>query len=131
MPLHSRHLMPDGLNYTLAAIRRHHLVVTAELEEQAFYKAIVDVKRRRFYPRLKVYIADVYILTVSDVNEIMEAYPEVNSIVVISNWDHYTNIAKEEARINGIGVFTLAEFLEALNYRGKEFLDTGVARKTE
>ena len=63
-------------------------------------------------------------LTVSDVNEIMETYPEVNSIVVISTWDHYTNTAKEEARINGIGVFTLAEFLEALNYRGKEFLDT-------
>ena len=56
MPLHSRHLMPDGLNYTLTAIRRHHLVVTAKLEEQAVYKAIVDVKRRRFYPRLKVYI---------------------------------------------------------------------------
>lgn len=131
MSLHSRHLMPDGLNYTLTAIRRHHLVVTAELEEHAFHKAIIDVKRKRLYPRLKVYVADVYMLTVSDVNEIMETYPEVNAIVVISNWDHYTNIAKEEARINGIGVFTLTEFLEALNYRGKEFLDTGVARKTE
>lgn len=131
MSLQSRHLMPDGLNYALTAIQRHHLVVTAELEEQEFYKAIVDVKRKGFYPRLKVYIADVYTLTVSDVSEIMATYPEVNCIVVISNWDHYTNIAKEEARINGIGVFTLTEFLEALNYRGKEFLDTGVAKKTE
>ncbi len=131
MPLQSRHLMPDGLNYAMTAIQRHHLVVSAELEETGFYKAIADIKRKRFYPKLKVYIADVYILTVSDVNEIMVSYPEVNCIVIISNWDHYTNRAKEEARINGIGVFTLTEFLEALNYRGEEFLDTGVAKKTE
>lgn len=131
MSLCSRHLMPDGLDYTVSAIRRHRLVSSAEIELSEFYRAIIDVKRKKFYSRLKVYVADVYVLTASDVSEIMMSYPEVNCIVVISNWDHYTDMAKEEAQNNQIGVFTLSEFLEALNYSGTKFLDIGIARKSE
>lgn len=70
-------------------------------------------------------------LTANDIYEIIDNYPDINGVVVISNWDHYTNQAKKEARINQIGVFTLEEFLEALNYRGERFLDCGIADKTE
>lgn len=131
MPLQSRHLMPDGLRYSINVIRRHPRVNSVTVRKRDFYHAIIDIDRKIPYSDLRIYVADVYILTVSDVCEIVDNYPDVNGVVVISNWDHYTNQAKKEARINQIGVFTLEEFLEALNYRGEEFLDCGIADKIE
>lgn len=131
MSLTSRHLMPDGIRFALSSIKRQKNVVSASLETEEFYRAIVNIKRRGFYPNLKVYIADVYVLTASDVIEVIDNYPSVNCIVVISNWDHYTNLAKEEGLKNSLGIFTIDEFLEALNYRGKEFLDIGTANRSE
>lgn len=130
MPLYSRHLLPTGLYYALEGICRHHSVLTVNIEEEGYYKAIADVERKPHYLRLKVYLADVYTLTVDDVYEIMLSYPEVNCIVVISNWDHYTDSAKEEARVNGIGVFTLIEFFEALNYYEEDFFDKYIKKGT-
>ena len=80
---------------------------------------------------MKTYIADVYVLTASDVNEIISKYSDIDCIVVISNWDHYTDLAKNNAKKYGVGVFTLNEFLVALNYDGRKFLDTGVANAVE
>lgn len=131
MALDSRHLMPDGLNFAINVINQNRNVVSAEIEEQRHYRAIVNIDRGPFYPPLKAYIADVYLLTASDVNEINRNFPDVNCIVVISNWDHYTDKAKNVARALGIGVFTIFEFREALKHRGNRFLDTGVARETE
>lgn len=131
MSLTSRHLMPEGLAYAIDSIQRHHLVLSVKKESQEFYKALVTIRRKGLYSNIKAYIADVYILTMDDVSEILNTFPDINCIVVISSWDHYTDLAKQEARRNGVGVFTLTEFREALNFRGEEFLDTGSARKTE
>lgn len=128
MPLKSRHLMPEGLAFALRSIGNNRNVKSANVEHQEFYNAIVTINRKKLYPNIiKAYIADVYILTASDVNEILDNYPNVNCIVVISNWNQYTGMAKQEARNNGVGVFTITEFREALNLSGDEFLDTGNA----
>lgn len=131
MPCKSKHLMPEGLRYVFNAIQRHSLVENAEIAEQDFYHAIIHINRIETYPSLIAYIADVYILTASDVSEILDKYQEVNCIVVISNWNHYTEMAKYEARMNKVGVFTLSEFLEAMKFHGKRFLETGAASKIE
>ena len=130
MSLTSRHLMPEGLDYTIASIRRHHLVTDIVIESREWYRAIVEIKRRGLYSKIRAYIADVYILTESDVHEVLSNY-DIDCIVVISNWDHYTVEAKEFAKENSVGVFTGKEFLEALGKRGNQFLDTGFASKTE
>lgn len=131
MSLKSRHLLREGLDYTVNAICRHNLVNDVYVETQEFYKAIIEVERKGLFENLIVYVADVYILTLSDVHEVLYKHPDVNCIVVISNWDHYTEQAKRFAKENGIGLFTLSEFLEALNHRGKKFLDIGCAKKVE
>lgn len=131
MSLESRHLMKDGLNFAINVINQNGNVRSVVIAERRLYRAIVNINRGPFYPALKAYIADVYLLTASDVSEINRDFPDVNCIVVISNWDHYTYEAKNAARALGIGVFTIFEFQEALKYRGNRFLDTGVARETE
>lgn len=52
-------------------------------------------------------------------------------IVVISNWDNYTDMAKELAKESNVGVFSINEFMVALGLYGKRFLDTGNPTKTE
>lgn len=126
MPLKSKHLMPDGLDFSIDVMKKHPCVNSVTIKEKNCYYAIIEVIRREMYSDLHIYVADVYMLTANDVYEIIESYPEINGIVVISNWDHYTPAAKIEARINQIGVFTLKEFREALNYCGERFLDYGV-----
>ena len=131
MPLESRRLMPDGCEYVVNFIRRHRNVNSVEMFESSYYKAILSIERKGGYPSIKAYIADVYILTFDDVVEVLETYPDIDCIVVISNWNHYTDKAKREAHRQGVGVFTLDEFTEALKYRERGFLGTGCAKKTE
>lgn len=131
MPLRSRHLLDDGLDYAVGKIDRHSLVISTDIVERDFYYALVLVRRCRGYEDLIVYIADVYTLTAADVHEIVRLYPDVNAIVVISNWDHYSDSAKDEARDYNIGVFRMFEFLEALEFDGERFLDTGIANCIE
>lgn len=131
MSLQSRNLMPDGLEYTINSIRRHRSVEDVFIETSDQYSAIIEIERKGFLSNIRAYVADVYILTVSDVEEVLSYYTDINCIVVISNWDHYTVEAKNVAKENGVGVFTGKEFMEALGKRGNQFLDTGYASKTE
>ena len=131
MSLESRHLMPEGINFFKKTVENHTEVRRVSVKDVSFYKAIGTIYRYAPKPIVKTYIADVYVLTASDVNEIISKYSDIDCIVVISNWDHYTDLAKNNAKKYGVGVFTLNEFLVALNYDGRKFLDTGVARKTE
>lgn len=130
MTLESRRLMPEGLSFAINALRNHDLVTSVEVETTKYYYAIATINRD-YLPSVTAYIADVYLLTASDIVEIIAQYPEVDSVVVISNWDHYTDRAKEEARINNIGVFSLHEFLRALNFYGQEYLAVGAANEIE
>lgn len=131
MSLESRHLMPDGINFFKKTVENHTEVRMVSIKDISFYKAIGTVYRYAPKPIVKTYIADVYVLTASDVNEIISEYPDIDCIVVISNWDHYTDLAKSNAKRCGVGVFTLNDFLVALNYDGRKFLDTGIANAVE
>ena len=105
-------------------------VDSVTLIEEDFYKAIFEIQLSD--GRLLItYIADVYVLTAADVREVVSEYDDVDCIVVVSNWDHYTSDAKNIAKAMGIGVFTLNEFMKALNYNGRRFLDTGIAKAIE
>lgn len=131
MSLESRHLMPEGINFFKKTVENHTEVRRVSVKDVSFYKAIAIIYRYAPKSIVKTYIADVYVLTASDINEIISKYPDIDCIVVISNWDHYTDLAKNNAKKYGIGVFTLNEFLVALNYDGRKFLDTGIANAVE
>ena len=130
MSLTSRHLLTDAIDYFNKVMRGHEKVDSVTLIEEDFYKAIFEIQLSD--GRLLItYIADVYVLTAADVREVVLEYDDVDCIVVVSNWDHYTSDAKNIAKAMGIGVFTLNEFMKALNYNGRRFLDTGIAKAIE
>ena len=131
MPLQSRHLMDDGVTFTLSRIENHYKVKNVEVLQKEFYYALLEIERSGVLPNLRVYVADVYILTADDVAQIVFKYPDINSIVVISNWNQYTDKAKELAKEYNVGVFTFVEFMGALNYSGEKFLETGNPKETE
>lgn len=131
MPLQSRHLMDDGVTFTLSRIENHYKVKNVEVLQKEFYYALLEIERSGVLPNLRVYVADVYILTADDVAQIVSKYPDINSIVVISNWNQYTDKAKELAKEYNVGVFTFIEFMRALNYSGEKFLETGNPKETE
>ena len=72
---------------------------------------------------VKVFLTDIYILGLADVYEILAIAPDVNAILAISNWNHYTGEAKNYCRQKNIALFTFKELLGAIHYDGKEFLD--------
>lgn len=131
MPLQSRHLMDDGVTFTLSRIKNHYKVKNIEVLQREFFYALLEIERSGTLPNLQVYVADVYILTADDVAQIVSKYPGINSIVVISNWNQYTDKAKELAKEYNVGVFTFIEFMRALNYGGEKFLETGNPKETE
>ena len=131
MSLESRSLLREGISYFQRAVKSHDMVTEVYIDDICYYKAIATIQRKYGIEDLKAYIADVYILTASDVAEVMERYPDIDCIVVISNWNQYTDLAKENAKMLGVGVFTLKQFLAALNYEGRKFLDTGIAKAVE
>jgi hypothetical protein len=68
-----------------------------------------------------VYLTNLYVVGIADVHEIMSKFPEVNCIVTISNWNSYSNKAKEFSKSQGIGLFKYSEFYGALYYDNDGF----------
>ena len=72
---------------------------------------------------IKVFMTDVYEFTVSDYTELHAKFPEVNCIVSASNWNHFTDAARAEARGHEVATFHFKGLMGALNYRDREFLN--------
>lgn len=72
---------------------------------------------------LKVHMTNIYVLSESDVEEILLFSPDIDCIVTVSAWNSYTSSANELAKQRGIGLFKFKEFLGALYYEGQRFID--------
>lgn len=70
-----------------------------------------------------VFLTNIYIVGEADVYEIITEFPEVNTIVTISNWNSYSNGAKEYAKENGVALFKMPEFQRAIKYDGKRYIN--------
>ncbi len=90
---------------------------THQLDEHRFK---VD---RRGVPDLNVYLTNIYIVGEADIIEILAEAPETNAIVTMSAWNGYSNDAKSYAKDHDVGLFKFGEFLGAVYYVGKQFLD--------
>ena len=75
MPLQSRHLMDDGVTFTLSRIKNHYKVKNIEVLQREFFYALLEIERSGTLPNLRVYVADVYILTADVVAQIVSKYP--------------------------------------------------------
>lgn len=75
----------------------------------------VFVINRKAYSPVVVFLTDVYTVGIADLIDAMARIPDLNCIVTISNWNGYTQAAKEHGVQNEVGVFLFAELMGALN----------------
>ena len=90
--------------------------VTLESEETL-------VLKRKNKADLRVHLTNTYIVGYADVHEILSEDPAVNAIVTMSQWNGYTDTAKLNCKDRGVGLFKFGEFLGAVYYEGKKFVD--------
>lgn len=74
-------------------------------------------------PPVKTFLTNVYVVSLADVYEIMGEHPDLNAIVTMSAWNGYSNEAKQDCKLRGVGLFTFKEFLGAVWYKGTRFLN--------
>lgn len=72
---------------------------------------------------LIVHLTNTYIVGEADVYEILSGNGDIKCIVTMSAWNSYTASAKEMCRERGVGLFTFTEFLGAVYYDGRKFVD--------
>jgi hypothetical protein len=72
---------------------------------------------------LLVYLANIYILGVADIEDILSRAPEVDVVVNVNSYNTHTNAAKDLARKRGVALFRASEFMGAIYRYGQEFMD--------
>lgn len=111
---------PDSIRFFMSRVKGHSKVESIEqLEEQLF--KIIKLNGKE----LLVHLTNYYVVSEAEVYEIMSQHNghKLNSIVTISLWNSYSSTGKSVAEENGIGLFLINEFLGALNFDGKAFIN--------
>lgn len=80
---------------------------------------------------IRIYLTNIYQLGLADVIEILARAPETTCIVSTMDYNHYSTDAKEYARVHGVGLFRARDFLGAVYYDGKRFLEYVSPRERE
>ena len=72
---------------------------------------------------LLIYLTNIYIVSLADVHEILSVNRNVQAIVTMSAWNSYSPEAKDFCLTQEIGLYKFKEFLGAIYYDGKSFLN--------
>ena len=83
---------------------------------------IIKIKRKS-KSEIRVYMTNIYIVSISDIYEILLQARDIDAIVTMSAWNSYTREAKQQCRSRNIGLFKFNEFFGAIYYDGKQFVD--------
>ncbi|MGC4019223.1 MAG: hypothetical protein QM793_08395 [Muricomes sp.] len=76
-------------------------------------------------------MTNIYIVSETDVEEILLSFPEIDCIVTVSAWNSYTGQAKILSISKGIGLFKFKEFLGALYYDDRKFINYEPPKRDE
>lgn len=66
---------------------------------------------------IKVFICECYSYGLAEYYETVERLGKVQAVIINSNWCGYTTEAKRYCREHGVGLFTIGEFMAALNIK--------------
>lgn len=77
---------------------------------------------------VKVFMTDVYTFSASDYALLKAKHPDVTCIVSASNWNHFSDQAREDAAADGVATFHFADLMGALHYRGDGFVNYSGSR---
>lgn len=92
---------------------------------------ILKIKRKGFNSDILLFVVDAYVLGEGATLEIIEDNPNINCILVCSNWNEYTESAKELAKEYKVGLFTLSELMGAIYYNGKRFIEYELPKRND
>lgn len=100
-----------GIQFFSRVISQHSTVKKLKKISDQLYEL-----ERKDDTKLNVYLTDLYTLGITDYFNIRSMYPNVNCIVIASQWHGYTHKAKDQAVADQIGLFTVVDFMKALNH---------------
>jgi len=70
---------------------------------------------RTYGDRITVYFTNLYTIGLADYMDIRARHPEVGIIIMASNWNGYTDQAKQHGIADRVGIFRIAEATGAIN----------------
>lgn len=94
--------------------------VVSEVEAVDFFNYVVQ---RPGKSELRIYLTNKYILSVTDVMEILEESPDTNCIVSTMDYNQYSPEAKDYCLGLEVGLFKTVELLGAIYQDGERFLE--------
>lgn len=100
----------ESIQYFENAMERHNKVIRCRRISASYYEI-----QREDSSIIFVFVSNYYALSVSDYYEITSEY-QIDCLITISNWNRVTQEAYELGISNGVGVFTMSEFMGALHY---------------
>lgn len=109
---------PESFSFFEKRVKNYPFCKNITRSDEQVYKII-----RQGKSDLVVFLTNIYIVGEADVYEIMDEYPEVNTIVTVSAWNSYSWSAKELAKEYGIALFKMNEFQGAIYYDGDRYID--------
>lgn len=111
---------PESVNKLVEYLDGNDVVSSAKIVDDQH----LVIERTGAKPELSVFLTNIYILGVADVNDIYWSEGgKVDAIVTMSAWNGYSHEAKAWCREKGCGLFTFKEFLGAVYFSGEKFLD--------
>ncbi len=100
----------NTLNYFKSVMNNHDKVSEFKYIDEQYYEII-----RTFHEPIFLYITNLYTVGITDCRQFIDEHPTINCIVTLSNWNGYTEEAKEFTKRKSIGLFILNEFMGALH----------------
>jgi len=73
--------------------------------------------------RLRVFVTHTYFFTEYTYEKALAEDPNISAVLCSNPYGDYSKAAKKRTLEDGIGLFTLAEFMGALNFEGDRFLN--------
>ena len=86
-----------------------HSKVTSFFELQNCFYQINRIK----HSSNNLVLTNIYIISIADVYEILSTHQNVNCIITLSSWNHYSGDAKSHCIQNNVGLFKFNELLGA------------------
>jgi len=109
---------PKSIQAFIKYLKTNNVVTEVEQESEQ----VIQIKRKKHCP-LMVFMTNIYIVSLADVQEILTQKDRFDAIVTMSLWNSYTSEAKEFCKERRIGLFMFKEFLGAVHYDGNRYLN--------
>lgn len=99
----------ESIQYFEQTLNRHDRVLCWKKISDSYYEI-----QRKELPPIRVFVSNFYALSISDYYEISSDY-DVDCLITISNWNRVTEDAYVLGKRNDVGVFTMNDFMGAIN----------------